>query len=93
MTWIVGTGTMFGHAVLASDIHATLKYGKGEEHYIDCLQKIYPLGKFVVGGFAGSVKIGFSIISSLHRRAQGRNIFCPRFLSRVDLLICVMFVQ
>ena len=65
MTWIVGTGTMFGHAVLASDIRATIKYSTGEELHIDCLQKVYPLGKFVVGGFAGSVKIGFSIIGHL----------------------------
>jgi hypothetical protein len=65
MTWIVGTGTMFGHAVLASDIRATVKYSTGEESHIDCLQKVHPLGKFVVGGFAGSVKIGFAIIDQI----------------------------
>lgn len=65
LTWIVGTGTMFGHAVLASDICVTLKYRTGTERYINCLQKVYPIGKYVVGGFAGSVRIGFSIIGQL----------------------------
>lgn len=65
LTWIVGTGTMFGHAILASDICVTLKYRTGTKCYVDCLQKVYPLGKYVVGGFAGSVKIGYSIIGHL----------------------------
>lgn len=65
MTWIVGTGTMFGHAVLASDIRATFILSTGEERHIDYLQKVYPLGKVIVGGFAGSVRIGFSLMGHL----------------------------
>jgi hypothetical protein len=56
MTWIVGTVSLFGHSILISDIRVTI--GKTE---IDCLQKIAPLGKGFICGFAGSVRIGFAI--------------------------------
>ena len=65
MTWLVGTNTFFGHAVIASDICVTFTSNSGETTYIDCLQKVYPLGKFIVGGFAGSVRIGFYLIGHL----------------------------
>jgi hypothetical protein len=32
---------------------------------IDCLQKIYPVGRYIAVGFAGSVRIGFDIVESL----------------------------
>lgn len=101
MTWIVGTGTMFGHAVLASDIRATFKYSTGEESHIDCLQKVYPLGKFVVGGFAGSVKIGFSIMGHLQAELSmvdegnvwNLDIIANTWLSRVVRRIFNSFPQ
>ena len=65
MTWVVGTNTKFGHAVIASDICVTFPANSGEETYIDCLQKVYPLGRFVIGGFAGSVRIGFDLVAHL----------------------------
>lgn len=65
MTWLVGTNTFFGHAVIASDICVTFTSNSGETTYIDCLQKVYPLGKFIIGGFAGSVRIGFYLIGHL----------------------------
>ncbi len=95
MTWIVGTGTMFGHAILASDIRVTLKYSGGTERNIDCLQKVYPIGRFIVGGFAGSVRIGFSIIghlqSELAKVEEGcvwdldiiSNTWLPRMVRRI----------
>jgi hypothetical protein len=61
MTWIVGTPTMFGYAIGISDVRVTL--GDATEH--DCLQKIYPVGRFVAMGFAGSVRIGFAMIDTL----------------------------
>lgn len=68
MTWIVGTTSVFGHAILAADICVTFVKPDGQRTYFDCLQKVHPLGRFVIGGFAGSVKIGFAIIENLNKR-------------------------
>jgi hypothetical protein len=46
---------MFGYGFGLSDIRVTL--GDGSE--VDCLQKIYPVARWVAAGFSGSVKIGF----------------------------------
>ena len=62
MTWVVGTPTMFGYAFGISDVRVTLG---GTE--IDCLQKIYPVGRWVAAAFAGSVKIGFAMIDMLSK--------------------------
>jgi hypothetical protein len=61
MTWIVGTPTPFGYSFALSDMRVTL--GDGRE--LDCLQKIYPVARYIAAGFAGSVKIGFHIIDAL----------------------------
>src|ERR1700682_5093850 len=61
MTWIVGTPTLFGYGIGISDVRVTL--ADGSEH--DCLQKIYPVGRFVAMGFAGSVRIGFAMADVL----------------------------
>lgn len=61
MTWIVGTLTPFGLGIVASDIRVTL----ADKSEVDCLQKIYPLGSGLLAGFAGSVKIGFSLLQAL----------------------------
>ena len=37
----------------------------------DMLQKAYPLGPYIIGGFAGSVKIGFELLHSLPARRLG----------------------
>lgn len=52
---------MFGHGALISDVRVTLRDGTTA----DVLQKIYPLGRYIIGGFAGSVRIGFGLIDSL----------------------------
>jgi hypothetical protein len=65
MTWIVGTAPPFGSAILVSDICVTFTGHDGSLDYRDCLQKIYLLGPFVLGGFAGSVKIGFALLARL----------------------------
>lgn len=67
MTWIVGCNSLFGHSYLVSDICVTFTSSSGKKSFIDCLQKVYPLGKFIIGGFAGSVQIGFSIFAVLQR--------------------------
>jgi len=61
MTWIVGGMTQFGYGVIISDIRVMLRDGTK----IDCLQKVYPVGDFIIAGFAGSVKIGFNLIENL----------------------------
>src|SRR5437764_136750 len=61
MTWIVGTAPPFGWAVGLSDIRVTLS----NDSELDCLQKIYPVGRFIAAGFAGSVAIGFAMIQRL----------------------------
>lgn len=65
MTWIVGTPTVFGYAILVSDVQVTFTRPSGQLQFLDCLQKIYPVSKSMLGGFAGSVKIGFRILAEL----------------------------
>lgn len=61
MTWVVGTNIEFGSVLIAADVRITLP----DKREIDCLQKIYPLGFNVIGGFAGSVKIGMETLALL----------------------------
>lgn len=65
MTWIVGAPTLFGHAILISDICVTFRDDAGTSDSIDCLQKIYPVGKSQLAGFSGSVSLGFKMIHQL----------------------------
>ena len=53
----------FGYSVALSDIRVTL--GDGRE--VDYLQKIYPVGSFIAMGFAGSVPIGFAMITRMRQ--------------------------
>lgn len=61
MTWVIGGITPFGYGVGLSDIRVSW----GEKNYRDCLQKVYPVGKFIIAGFSGSVKLGFRLIEDL----------------------------
>lgn len=61
MTWVIGATTPFGYGVMVSDICVTLSDGTVR----DVLRKAYPVGRFIVAGFAGSVRIGFEMISAL----------------------------
>jgi len=61
MTWVIGTPTMFGYGIGISDVRVTLADGSER----DCLQKIYPVGRFLAMGFAGSVRIGFAMIDAI----------------------------
>lgn len=63
MTWIIGTPTFWGYGVGISDIRVCLPDGRS----LDCLQKIYPVGRYIAAGFAGSVKFGFWAVSDLQR--------------------------
>ncbi len=91
MTWIIGSAALFGSAILVSDVCVTFTNKDGTERHIDCLQKIYPLGRSVFGGFSGSVRIGFDILETLKRdfsnsppgAALNMNIAAHTWLSRV----------
>ena len=61
MTWIIGAAAALGYAVGISDIRVT--FSDGTER--DCLQKIYPISRFIAAGFAGSVRIGFTMMAAL----------------------------
>jgi hypothetical protein len=72
MTWIVGAAPPIGYAVGISDIRVTF----ADRSESDCLQKIYPISDFVAAGFAGSVRIGFSMIDALTSRLSGLPTGC-----------------
>ena len=66
VTWIVGATTFFGYGVAVSDICVTTS--DGTQH--DILRKVYPVGRFLVAGFAGSVRTGFDMIADLQSCLQ-----------------------
>jgi hypothetical protein len=77
MTWIVGAAAVLGYAVGISDVRVT--FADGTER--DCLQKIYPMGRFIAAGFAGSVGIGFEMLNRLAyqlRDLPEGNAFLPQ---------------
>jgi hypothetical protein len=61
MTWIVGYSSPLGYAVGISDIRVTFRGNRTK----DCLQKIHPISPNICLGFAGSVRIGFSLVERL----------------------------
>ncbi len=61
MTWVVGTSTLFGYALVVSDIRASWK----DKSYLDCLQKIHLVSPSMIAGFSGSIKIGFRLLGRL----------------------------
>jgi hypothetical protein len=70
MTWVVGATTPFGYGVVASDICVTLRTAQGTTTQHDILRKTYPVGRFIVAGFAGSVRIGFQLLDDLRAFLQ-----------------------
>jgi len=77
MTWIVGAAAPLGYAVGISDIRVTFRDGSDR----DCLQKIYPMARFIAAGFAGSVRTGFAMLESsahLLRDAPDGSAFFPQ---------------
>jgi hypothetical protein len=67
MTWIVGASAALGYAVGISDVRVTFRDGSER----DCLQKIYPMARFIAAGFAGSVQIGFAMLDGLAHLLKG----------------------
>jgi len=67
MTWVIGMPSMFGYCVGLADVQATITYSDGTKKYFDSVQKIYPVGKFIVAGFSGTIKTGFRLIDDLKK--------------------------
>ncbi len=66
MTWVIGISTVFGYGVVLSDTCVTITNpNTGERKTIDAVQKAYPLAPFLVGGFAGSIDIGFQLLHDM----------------------------
>ncbi len=61
MTWVCAASTIYGYGALYSDVRVTFRDG----HTEDLLRKAYPVGNFLAAGFAGSVRIGFDLLSNL----------------------------
>jgi hypothetical protein len=65
MTWIVAYPSIAGYASAMADIQVTVSAADGTRRYVDGLQKIYPVGKWILAGFCGNVRIGFCLIDDL----------------------------
>lgn len=95
LTWIIGTSSLMDNANLVSDVCVTFTLSNGDKKYIDCLQKVYYVGKYVLAGFAGSVKIGLKMIEYLNKELSKTgeneawnmeivlNTVLPRMLRRI----------
>jgi hypothetical protein len=62
MTWVIGACPMLGaYAITVSDIQVTFPDGST----FDLVRKAYGIGPNLIGGFAGSVYIGFELLESV----------------------------
>ena len=80
MTWVIGTPSSMGYGIAISDVRVT--FPDGTTH--DCLQKIYPVGRFITAGFAGSVAFGFWAIGNLQQqlgRAEPGHAWVPGWVA------------
>lgn len=57
---------MLGYGAVISDVQVTFRSGETA----DLIQKAYPLGNFIVGGFSGSVMIGFRLLHNLSNKLR-----------------------
>lgn len=83
MTWVIGASSLFGYGVMLSDVRVTFANGRTA----DLVKKAYPVGPFILAGFAGSVFIGFQLIESLKNflvlppEAAGQNAWKPAWVA------------
>lgn len=75
--------TIYGYGALYSDVQVTFLDGRTA----DLVQKAYPLSNFIAAGFAGSVRIGFSLLQSLNdflrmpSKTAGTEAWEPKWVS------------
>ena len=73
MTWILGSGVLWGYAALISDTRVS--WGShGPTH--DVLQKVHEVGPGVIAGFAGSVEVGLASIDDMRAFVAERGEEC-----------------
>ena len=78
MTWILGSAVAFGYGALVADVRAVWPNGD----HLDVLQKVYPVGQWMMAGFAGSVEFGFSCIDDMQTQFATDNknaMWMPEF--------------
>jgi hypothetical protein len=61
MTWIVGGVTPVGQAFIVGDTRVTF----GDKREADLVRKVHWIGRDMVAGFSGSVRIGFHLLTDL----------------------------
>lgn len=66
MTWVVGAVSPLGNAFIVSDTRVTFS----DKTESDLVQKSYCLGRYMVGGFSGSVRIGFHLLAHLRHQLK-----------------------
>lgn len=62
MTWILGSGVVWGYGALIADVRVTFS---DSNQSVDGLQKVYPVGNWMLAGFAGSVAFGFHMMDDM----------------------------
>jgi len=88
MTWIVGSAGVWA-PFIAGDIRVTWTRRNGTPIEHDCLQKIYPVSENILGGFAGSVSLGFRILDAIAAQTDAKpslrriaHLWLPRLMRR-----------
>lgn len=66
MTWVIGGATPYGQAFVIGDTRVSFSDGREE----DLVRKVYWIGKDLCAGFAGSVRIGFSLLTDLSQKLR-----------------------
>jgi hypothetical protein len=67
MTWVVaGSGIIY--PFMAGDVRVTFRQPDGSTSERDCLQKIHRVARNILGGFAGSVRAGLTLLDAIQRR-------------------------
>ena len=61
MSWVIGASSILGTGALVSDTRVRFAAGATAE----LLRKVHVVGNYVAAGFAGSVQIGFQMVTSL----------------------------
>jgi hypothetical protein len=69
MTWIVGSAGIL-NPFIAGDVRVTFRGEDGRAQERDCLQKIYPVTRNILAGFAGSVALGIDVLSAITERVD-----------------------
>lgn len=62
MTWVLGSAVVFGYGALVADVQVSWPGDETRD-----MQKIHPVGRMLMTGFSGSVRIGFHLAADMQR--------------------------